>query len=212
MRIFKIPQFLQVSVAPPLLGKMRNQIFPFRVFLWRPKMAILDRFSRSWTLLSNLLAMLRGAKMGLKSLQSGLEDGSQRGEAHLQFHREFSGSWRLGGGPRRSKIGPKWVRRGFPVHQFCHSSCRNTEKRSSENLSQNGPQKWWKKWFQDGVKMGSKIGSKSASETRSILGPSWDPFWTIFWAKNIKHGVFINLCNEIIKTHHVFTFFVVRFS
>ena len=162
--------------GPPLLGKMRNQIFPFRVFLWRPKMAILDRFSRSWTLLSNLLAMLRGAKMGPKSLQSGLEDGSQRGEAHLQFHREFSGSWRLGGGPRRSKIGPKWVRRGFPVHQFCHSSCRNTEKRSSENLSQNGPQKWWK----NGSKMGSKWGQKLVQNRLRKRGPSWAHLGTHF--------------------------------
>ena len=169
--------------GPPLLATNLRRIFFFSGWFWGPKKTILDRFSRSWAFPSNLLAVLRGAKMGPKSLQSGLEDGSQRGEAHLQFHRKFSGSWRLGGGPRRSKIGPKWVRRGFPVHQFCHSSCRNTEKRSSENLSQNGPQKWWK----NGSKMGSKWGQKLVQNRLRKRGPSWahlgTHFWTVFEQK-----------------------------
>ena len=128
---------------------------------------------------------LLGGKMAPKSLQSGLEDGSQRGEAHLQFHREFSGSWRLGGGPRRSKIGPKWVRRGFPVHQFCHSSCRNTEKRSSENWSQNGPQKWWKNCS----KMGSKWDQKLVQNRLRKRGPSW----SVLGSKSVKHNVFLTV-------------------
>ena len=140
-RIFKIPQLLHGFLALPLLGPKWSRIRSHVFFLEGPNMTLLDRFLPSWAPPGNLLPMLRGAKMGPKSFQSGLEDGSQRGKAHLQFHREFSGSWHLGGGPRRSKIGLKWVRRGLPVHPFCHSSCRNTEKRSSENWSQNGFQK-----------------------------------------------------------------------
>ena len=169
MRIFRIPQFLQVSVAPRCWAKCATKFSLFVFFLWKLKMTSLDRFLPSWAPPGNLLAMLKGAKMGLKSLQSGLEDGSQKGKAHLQFHREFSGSWRLGGGPSRSKIGPKWVRRGFPVHQFCHSSCRNNEKRSSENWSQNGPQKWWK----NGSQMGSKWAQKLVQNRLRKRGPSW---------------------------------------
>ena len=216
MRIFKNPQFLQVSVAPRYWPQTCAE-FSFSVADSEgPKKTISDRFSRSWALPSNLLAVLRGAKMGPKSLQSGLEDSSQRGKAHLQFHREFSGSWRLGGGPGRSKIGLKRVRSGVRVHPFRHASSWSTEKCSSRNWCQNRFQKWPK----NGSKMGSKFGQKSLPRRLQKRGPSWARLGAVLGSfldhclsKKYKTWcVFISLCNEMIKTHHVFTFFVVRFS
>ena len=119
--------------GPPAVGPEMLRIRSHAFFLEGPKMTILDRFLPSWLPPGKLLAMLRGAKMGPKSLPSGLEDGSPRGKAHLQFHREFSGSWRLGGGPSRSKIGLKRVRRGVRVHPFRHASFSSIEKCSSRN-------------------------------------------------------------------------------
>ena len=116
----------------------------------------------------------------------------------------------------RAKIGPKRVPNGVGNHcRFCMPS--GTSK--NRFFGQHGPNlapKMAPSWSQDGTKIGPKRVSEAASETRSILDPSWDHLGTHFGPFFVKKYktlcVLISLCSEIVKTHHVFTFFVVRFS
>ena len=61
-----------------------------------------------------------------------------------------------------------------------------------------------------------KIDQKSIPRRLQKRGPSWGRLGTVFGSfLNKKYKtwcVFISLCSEIVKTHHVSTFFVARLS
>ena len=99
--------------GPPAAGRNVARIALLGVLFSVLKRSLLDRFSCSWTPPGNLLAILRGPKMGPKSFQNGPKNGSRRGKGDLQFARKFSGFWRPGGGPRGPRIGLKRRRGGI---------------------------------------------------------------------------------------------------
>ena len=77
-------------------------------------------------------------------------------------------------------------------------------------------QKMLPRWGQNLVKNRFQDGFGNEVHLGPVLGPSWGRLGTVFGpflSKKYKTWcVFISLCSEMIKTHHVFIFFVVRFS
>ena len=113
--------------GPPAAGRNVARIALISVLFSVLKRSLLDRFSCSWTPPGNLLAILRGPKMGPKSFQNGPKNGSRRGKGDLQFARKFSGFWRPGGGPRGPRIGLKRRRGGIGVRRSCSRYLRRPD-------------------------------------------------------------------------------------